>query len=215
MTGNIIRGIIAVLLLGVLTGSCFQKNNPAGRLEKENTSGSDADPVVVDSADEEFYSKVKEIIKKTSLSPYDSPLEAHYYDFTLENIDGENVSLSDFEGQTILLNFWALWCGPCLREMPSMLELYKELKDEDFVIIAVDIKDDKTDVKKYVAKAGLTFPVLLDKTTEIAGIYGAASIPLSYLIDTKGYIVGYALGSIYWHTEEIKETIMFIKNRGK
>jgi peroxiredoxin len=172
------------------------------------------DPVVMDEAEKEFYVKIKDMLKNTDIYPYDTPLEAHYQDFTLENVNGENISLSDFDGQTILLNFWATWCGPCIREMPSMEKLYSELKDEGFVVVAVDIRDTKESVEKIIARLAVTFPVLLDKSGKIGDIYGASSIPLSYLIDTKGYVVGVALGAIQWNSNKIMEAVRFIQNRG-
>lgn len=214
MRRNIIRGIIVILLIGILTGGCNQKKNKfTGIRENQETSGEITESGGIDKAEEEFYSELHGMIKNAGLYPNDSPLEAPYHDFTLENLEGEQVSLSDFDGQTILLNFWALWCGPCVREMPSMEKLYEDLKDEGFVIIAVDLGDSKASVEKYVARAELTFPVLLDKTQEIGSIYGASSIPLSYIIDTEGYIVGAALGTLNWNTAKIKEMLRFIQDR--
>lgn len=215
MRRNIILGIIVIVLTGILTGSCNQKKNQSVRWEGNKTLDSNKESQTISEADTEFYSEIKKLLRKTGIYPYDSPLEAHYHDFTLENLDGKKVSLSDFDGQTILLNFWATWCGPCISEMPSMEELYKELKDEGFVIVSIDLRESKASVEKLIKKVKVTFPVLLDTTGEIGSIYSASSIPISYLIDTKGYVVGVALGAIHWNTDEIKNAIMFIQSRGK
>jgi peroxiredoxin len=205
----IILGICIILVVSIVTGCPGKKKQPAA-LEESNPG----EPVEMNEADKEFYDEVKLILKKAGIYPYDSPLEAHYYDFTLENLDGDDISLSDFEGQTIVLNFWATWCGPCIQEMPSMEKLYRDLHDEGFVVIAVDVRDTKESVKKIISSSEITFPVLLDTTGKIGKIYEASSIPLSYLIDTKGYVVGVVLGAIHWNSDKIKEAIRFIINRG-
>jgi thiol-disulfide isomerase/thioredoxin len=125
-------------------------------------------------------------------------------DFELEDLDGNTRSLSSFRGKVVFLNFWATWCGPCRIEMPSMQRVYNELKDEGFEIVAVDLREDKRVVKKFVKEYELTFPVLLDKTGTVGGIYSARSIPTTYIIDRDGFIVGRMIGAREWDTEEIQ-----------
>jgi peroxiredoxin len=125
-----------------------------------------------------------------------------YWDFTLENLAGEQVKLGSFQGKVILLNFWATWCGPCRSEMKSMEELYRKLKDEGFVIVAVDIMENSADVKKFAQDFGLTFPILLDTTGQVASTYGASNLPTNYLFDTKGILTAGAIGAREWFTDD-------------
>ncbi len=124
-------------------------------------------------------------------------------DFELEDLNGETRSLSSYRGKVVFLNFWATWCGPCRIEMPSMQRVYNELKDEGFEIVAVDLREDKKKVKKFIKKYELTFPVLLDKTGKVGGIYGARAIPTTYIIDRDGFIIGRTIGAREWDTQEI------------
>ncbi|MBA7647250.1 Thiol-disulfide oxidoreductase ResA [subsurface metagenome] len=126
--------------------------------------------------------------------------ETPIFDFELESIKGRTISLSSLKGKVVFLNFWATWCPPCRAEMPSMELLYKELKDEGFEILAVNLQEDKKQVQKFVDDFGLTFPVVLDKTGRIGTAYGARSIPITYLIDKSGIIIAGTIGTREWYT---------------
>jgi thiol-disulfide isomerase/thioredoxin len=117
-------------------------------------------------------------------------------DFSLEGLDGKTVSLSSYRGKVVLLSFWATWCGPCKEEMPAMEKLYQKLKARGFVVLAVDMMEEKTAVSAFVKKNGYTFPVVLDKTGEVGGngLYSARAIPTNYVVDKAGMIVGRKIG---------------------
>jgi peroxiredoxin len=123
-------------------------------------------------------------------------------DFELELLSGGNKKLSDYRGQVVFLNFWATWCGPCRFEMPSMQELYTRFKDDGFVIVAVNLQEDKRTVQKFIDSLGLTFPVLLDKSGSVGATYGARSIPTSYIVDRNGYVIAGTIGTREWNTPE-------------
>lgn len=125
-------------------------------------------------------------------------------DFELINLDGEKVTLSSMEGKLVFLNFWATWCGPCRSEMPSMEKLYDELKDEDFIILAVDLGEPENTVRDFVNEYGLTFPVLLDTDNAVGSSYGARSIPTTYIIDPEGMVLARAVGARDWNTADFK-----------
>jgi peroxiredoxin len=111
-------------------------------------------------------------------------------EFTLKNLEGEEVSLSDFKGQPVLVNFWATWCGPCRIEMPLMEDMYQQYKDEGFVILAVDVEESITAVRRFVDSMKLTFPILLDYKGEISnGPYQVRAFPTSYFIGRDGKVV--------------------------
>ncbi len=108
--------------------------------------------------------------------------------FTLPDIERQPVTLNDYQGQYVLLNFWATWCKPCVIEMPELEAAHQALKAQDFTVIAINVGDKKHKVKAFVAAHGFTFPVLLDKDWAIAERYGVIAIPVSFYIDPAGGI---------------------------
>lgn len=108
-------------------------------------------------------------------------------DFTLTDLEGEPVKLSDLRGRAVLLNFWASWCPPCRAEMPDLQEAHEKYSD-GIRILAVNIQEDKEAVKNFVQEFGLTFTVLLDSDGSVARTYRIAAIPTSFFIDRNGII---------------------------
>lgn len=113
-------------------------------------------------------------------------------DFKLKDLDGKEVSLSDYRGKIVLLNFWATWCKFCDIEMPDLNQLDKD--NEDVVVLAVDVMEDEAKVKKYIEKGGYDFKVVLDPKGDIARKYLVSSFPTTYAIDKEGNLVGGAPG---------------------
>ena len=109
--------------------------------------------------------------------------------------------------KVVFLNFWASWCLPCRAEMPSMEKLYNKFKNSDFAILAVNLGEGKEQVKAFKELYSLNFPILLDADSSVGSIYGAISIPTSYLIDRDGYMIGGALGPRDWASEEAFELV--------
>ena len=116
-------------------------------------------------------------------------------DFSLHNLAGEKVSLSDYKGKVVLINFWATWCPPCRAEIPDLEAAYREHQDDDFVVLGVSIEDPPETVQAFVAEYGVTYPVLLDSEGEMVRVYRAAGLPTSVFVDPQGVIrirhVGY------------------------
>lgn len=110
-------------------------------------------------------------------------------DFKLKDLQGKEVSLSDFKGKKVFLNFWATWCPPCRQEMPEMEAYYQKIKDSDVVILAVNLGENKSTVEKFIKDNKYNFPVLLDTDNEAAIDYRIVSIPTSFFIDETGTII--------------------------
>ena len=136
---------------------------------------------------------------------FDEKIKAQ--NFILQDLNGNKVSMEDYRGKIVFLNFWATWCPPCRVEMPSMEKLYNEFKSKDFTILAIDLQEDAATVKTFKEQYKLNFPILLDSDGSVALIYGAMSIPTTYLIDRDGYLLGGALGPRDWATEDAFELI--------
>ncbi len=109
-------------------------------------------------------------------------------DFTLENLDGEKLSLEDYRGKNVLINFWTTWCRFCVKEMPDFQKLYDEYKDDDFTILAVNGGETKSKVTEFMDQNGYNFPVLLDTKGKVGVSYMVFGIPTSYIVDKEGII---------------------------
>ena len=115
--------------------------------------------------------------------------------FTLENPAGESVTLSDYQGKIVMLNFWATWCTPCIAEMPHFQEIQENWSgDKDLVILAVNLREGATMVESWMNNKGYTFPVLLDPVGQVASLYNAATIPRTFFIDDEGIIKEIKIG---------------------
>lgn len=116
-------------------------------------------------------------------------------DFTLKDLSGKEVSLSDFKGRLVVLNFWAVWCQYCKLEMPELNELDEELeKGEDAVLLTVDVQEDEKTVRDYLDSEGIAVRVLMDSEGEAARKYGINSLPNTFIIDREGNAVAYIAG---------------------
>lgn len=123
-------------------------------------------------------------------------------DFALKDLNGKELTLEDFRGKIVFLNFWATWCPPCRAEMPSMERLYSEFKGKDFAVLAVDLRERAKRVRAFKERFKLNFPILLDSDGAIGLTYGVRSIPTTYLVDKEGYLIGGALGARDWASTE-------------
>ena len=119
-------------------------------------------------------------------------------DFTVYDADGNEVSLSDYIGKPIVLNFWASWCGPCQMEMPDFHEKYLELGEEiHFLMVNMTGgRETLESAKEFIAEKEYTFPVFYDTNSDAAATYGVYSLPTTYFIDAEGYAIAQATGAI-------------------
>jgi peroxiredoxin len=120
-------------------------------------------------------------------------------DFSLTNPEGKKISLKDFRGKTLFLNFWATWCEPCREEMPAMEKLYREFKNKNFSVLAINVKDRKQEALAFVKELKLTYPIAFDPNAEVATLYGAWGLPTTYLIGPKGEGLARGWGPAQWY----------------
>ena len=116
-------------------------------------------------------------------------------DFTLKGLDGQEVSLSDFRGEPVLLNFWASWCGPCRLEMPFLQEIYEKWSGKGLVLLAVNLQENQGTVEDFIDDAGYTFPVLLAPGNKVPLSYNIRGIPATFFIDADGVIRDIKIGA--------------------
>jgi thiol-disulfide isomerase/thioredoxin len=127
-----------------------------------------------------------------SLPTGGEPLQAgdRPYAFTLTTLNGEAVSLSEHIGKPIIVNFWATWCGPCRIEMPEFQDVYREHREQDLTILAVNFRESPAQVERFfVDEFGFSYTPLLDEEGDVAARYGVGrSLPTTYFIDPGGEI---------------------------
>ena len=130
--------------------------------------------------------------------------------FSLKDLEGKDVSLSDYKGKIVFLNFWATWCPPCRKEMPSMESLQNKLGTDDFVILAVatDRKGEKL-VRPFVEEKKISFKVLIDDRSDVSDLYGVVALPTTYIIGRDGVIIEMVRGGEEW---DGAETIEYFKS---
>ena len=129
-------------------------------------------------------------------------------DFALLDVEGQPVRLREFQGKFVFLNFWATWCSPCRLEMPSIEQLHQTFKQTEFAVLAISIdRQGAPVVKPFLVGLKLTFPALLDTTSEVARQYGLRGLPTTYLIDPDGRVICAAIGGRNWSSTEAKALI--------
>lgn len=116
-------------------------------------------------------------------------------DFTLETVEGNSISLKDYRGQVVLINFWATWCPPCRAEIPDLQSTYLERREDGFVVLGVNVEESRAVVQQFMDEVEMTYPVLLDEGGEVLQTYRANGLPMSVIVDPEGVIqvrhVGY------------------------
>ena len=117
-------------------------------------------------------------------------------DFRLRNLDGKQVALSSYKGNSVLLDFWATWCDPCRAELPIFQKLHRELGSKHFAIVAVDVGENSETVAKYVRGEKFTFPVLLDENEPVKSQYRLIVFPSLVVIDKRGRIRDFIGGAL-------------------
>jgi peroxiredoxin len=108
--------------------------------------------------------------------------------FTLPSRSGKNVSLAELEGEVVMINFWATWCGPCRTEMPKLEALYKRYGDLGFTLLGVNVEDDKRGAEKWLAETPVSFDILFDSRNEVSKLYDVVAMPTTVILDKAGKV---------------------------
>ena len=108
--------------------------------------------------------------------------------FTLDSRAGPKISLAQYKGQVVMLNFWASWCGPCRQEMPLLENIYKKYNKLGFTLIGVNVEPDSTAAEGFLKQTPVSFPVIYDKDSTVSKAYEVSGMPSTVIIDRKGNI---------------------------
>ena len=128
--------------------------------------------------------------------------------FSLRNLKGNLEGLDDHSEEVIIVNFWATWCVPCVKEMPSFENLYRRYRSQGLTLLAVSLdKGDPTKVQEFADKHKLSFPILLDTEGVAEKLYPSFSIPFTYVIDKQGRVVARVDGAKNWESSETFEAV--------
>ena len=117
-------------------------------------------------------------------------------DFTLTDLSGKSVRLSDYAGRPVLINAWATWCPPCRAEMPALHDFYRAHQAEGLVLLAVNAGESRSQVQSFIQQMGFTFPVLLDPNTNLLTELGIRSFPTSIVVGRDGKVKKIHIGML-------------------
>ena len=109
-------------------------------------------------------------------------------DFALKSSAGQNLRLSEYRGDVVMINFWATWCGPCRQEMPLLDQLYSRYERVGFNLLGVNIDDDSDRALDMIRELGVNFPVLFDARKEVSKLYDVDAMPVTVLVDREGNV---------------------------
>jgi cytochrome c biogenesis protein CcmG/thiol:disulfide interchange protein DsbE len=123
-------------------------------------------------------------------------------DFTVQDSD-HSVTLSQFKGQVVVLNFWATWCPPCIEEMPSLVEMQRRMRPKGVTVLAVSIDVDENAYHKFIKDHGVNMITVRDPEEKTAVLYGTHGWPETYIIDRSGVVRRKFIGAVDWTEPEI------------
>lgn len=109
-------------------------------------------------------------------------------DFSLKSSTGENLRLSEYRGDVVMINFWATWCGPCRQEMPLLDDLFDRYNRVGFNLLGVNIDDDSRRAMQMVEDLGVSFPVLFDESKQVSKLYQVEAMPVTVIVDREGTV---------------------------
>ncbi|WP_105619883.1 TlpA family protein disulfide reductase [Vallitalea okinawensis] len=198
--------LVLVVVMGISLVGCNSLSEEDKLLnqieEKETVENEDTEKEVIEEEanQEEKTEEVKEDSAEDNSEEVGEaekePIKA--VDFELQDLDGNTVKLSDQEGKVVFINFWATWCGYCVEEMPDMQKMYEEyeLTRDDFIILAVNVAEDKGTVESFIEENDFGFTVLYDTDGKVAQQYYATGLPTTWMIDREGNVIGYQPGML-------------------
>ena len=138
------------------------------------------------------------------LKPWNGPTPA----LELADLQGRTHRLQDYRGSVVMVNFWATWCEPCRVEMPSMERLRASLEGKRFVVLAVNLAEPPSRIRKFMDSVAVQFPVLLDADAKASKAWQARMLPATYIVGPDGVLRYRQLGELDWSKAEVREQIL-------
>jgi len=128
-------------------------------------------------------------------------------DFTLQSRSGENLKLSEFRGEVVMINFWASWCGPCRQEMPLLDELYRRYHPMGFTILGINVEQERENALRLLEEIPVSFPILFDSDNRVAERYALSAMPSTVMVDRDGNLRFVHLGYLPGYEDEYEAQI--------
>ena len=184
-------GVILVVVVIVVIGMLFVQGSNRDAHSTTTTDGTRINPEPVASGEMTVGGNSGN--ESRSAKPCEKPAPQ----FTLKDISGKPVSLSDFNGKVIILDFWATWCGPCVREIPAFIQLQQEYESKGLMVVGISLDDYRTiaHLPAFVRERGINYPILYGSEQVVAAYGGITSIPTTFIIDRDGCIVDKVVGT--------------------
>jgi thiol-disulfide isomerase/thioredoxin len=126
----------------------------------------------------------------------------------LADLEGKKHRLADYRGSAVLVNFWATWCVPCREEMPSIERLRASLEGKRFVVLAVNLAEPESRIRKFLEAVPVGFPVLLDRDANASKAWQARVLPATFIVGPDGAIRYRHVGELDWSKPEVREAIL-------
>ncbi|NJN46039.1 MAG: TlpA family protein disulfide reductase [Candidatus Competibacteraceae bacterium] len=143
------------------------------------------------------------------LTPHPNPQPAPA--FTLQDSQGKTHTLADYQGKVIIVNFWATWCPPCVKEMPSLQRAWEQLRQEDIQVLAINMGQDREDIDYFLSKYPVEFPILLDSDVAVAESWGIKGLPTTFVLDASMRMVVEVIGEREWDDPELLNQVRALK----
>lgn len=148
------------------------------------------------------FAAVPALASKGALDGQEAP------DFALKSLAGENLRLSEYRGEVVMINFWATWCGPCRQEMPLLDDLYNRYERVGFQLLGVNIDDEPRRAMEMAEELGISFPVLFDDRKEVSQLYRVEAMPVTVILDREGVVrythYGYKPGYEEYYLDQVR-----------
>jgi thiol-disulfide isomerase/thioredoxin len=133
--------------------------------------------------------------------------------FQVPGLSGSSLKLDSLKGKITLLNFWATWCPPCRKEMPSIEKLQTLMKGTAFSVVAISVGEDVKTVREFIDKNKYTFPIYLDERGEVGQAYASQGIPTTYIVDKQGLIIAGVVGSFEYDNPALIKTLKALADK--
>lgn len=127
--------------------------------------------------------------------------------FELIDLDDKKQRLEDYKGKIVAINFWATWCPPCRKELPSMQRAYQDFKDKDFVILAVNVGESWDRVAPFLGNFSLTFPILFDSESKVIEQWKVLGLPTTFILDKQGNVTHQINGGRDWDDPYFRKSL--------
>lgn len=204
MKKNVFLLILIITTLAIFVGGCGTADEGGDVVDADNDKEVEEEIEELEDSDADEDDQDHDHDTDSGMAPdliYHDENGEHAY---LKNLEGQEISLEDYRGKIVFLNFWATWCGFCDEEMPDLQRLSDE--NDDIVVLAVDVREEQDVVEEYINEGGYSFEVVLDTTGEVAESYYVSGLPTTYTIREDGSISRFFPGMLtYEQMEELLE----------